>query len=171
MNRTSRFLSILVVGACIAFSAKELHAGQADGKQGMRERVSKADLVVHGKVRQLSARMDRNEFQDELIVTRAEVEISSVVKGSHSGRFVSVDLIGGTIHPGTPEELTLRSSAMEHLPAQNEEVLLLLNEKAHGVHELGLRGLGYFQVDPASKQVRGTRYKVEDIRGLAPGQR
>jgi hypothetical protein len=130
----------------------------------IKERITRSDLVVHGIVRHLDARMEASSVGDRRIITRATVEVRTVIKGTHSDQYLEVDIVGGTLNG-----ITLQSSAMPTMPVENEEVVLMVNQKPDGVGVLSMRGLGYFKIDPTSKQVGATKFSVDDLKTLANG--
>jgi hypothetical protein len=144
------------------------HAGQFLPLTVQR-RIDQSDLVVHGTVRHLDARMETNVLGDRYIVTRATVEVQDVVKGSHFPQFVEVDMIGGTINKGSSSERTMQSSALPVLPQENEEVVLMVNQRPDGVGQLNLRGQGYFKVNSSTHQVGATKYSVDDLKAMTKG--
>ena len=108
-----------------------------------------------------TARYERNEFGDELIVTYAHLAVEEAIKGSTEDVTLAVE--GGTV-----DGMTLRVS---DLPAvtKGERAVFFLKPGRRGEHLPHLRGQGILKLDRENR-VRGSDLRLEDIRRMARGE-
>lgn len=124
------------------------------------ERARGADRVVVATVATTSARYERNQFGDELIVTRAALSVEEALKGDAAPARLAVE--GGTV-----DGITLRVSDLPVLSA-GERAVFFLTPGPDGEYRPHLRGQGILKLDK-SNQVRGSSLTVDEIRRLVRG--
>jgi hypothetical protein len=127
----------------------------------IEERVKGAERVVIATVAMTSARYERNEFGDELIVTDAQLAIEEVLKGDAAPAVLTVE--GGTL-----DGVTLRVSDLPMVAAGERAVFFLTRGKSGGELRPHLRGQGILKLDETGT-VRGSSLTVGQIRKLAHG--
>jgi hypothetical protein len=117
-----------------------------------------ADSVVVGSVERVRAEYHRNEYGDQLIVTRTEVRVREVLKGNgKAGDALTVDVEGGTVG-----DITLRVSDMPTM-VPGERAVFFLSQNKQGRQVPHLRGHGIMKLD-ANSRVHGTSLSVDDVR-------
>ena len=123
------------------------------------QRFQGAHRAVVGKVAAVQPRWDRNEWGDQLIVSRMTVEVEETLKG-FSARRLEVDVEGGTL-----DGLTLHVSHQVELAA-GDRAIFILNETTTGVHTPHRKGLGLMRLD-GNNRVEGTLTTLADVRTAA----
>jgi opacity protein-like surface antigen len=131
----------------------------------VQTRARGAERVVVASIESVYATYDRNEFGDDLIVSRAWVRVREVMKGAGVGigQGLEMDVEGGTVG-----EVTLRVSDMPGIAAGDEAILFLTRDRRGRVVPY-LRGLGILKVDGAGR-VAGSNVTVDDLRPLLRGR-
>ncbi len=122
------------------------------------ERARGAERIVVATVAGVTARMERNEFGDELIVSRARLAVHEVLKGA-GGDAVDIDVEGGTLNG-----LTLSVSSLPTLDRGERAVFFLTRGRSEAYRPY-LRGLGILKLDP-SDTVKGSSLRLEDVRRM-----
>jgi len=89
MSRVQRFG--IVVAGVLATAIPSLAIGFQP--VGIQERARGAERVVVATVAETSARYERNEYGDDLIVTRARLAVEEVVKGQGGEITLALDAI------------------------------------------------------------------------------
>ena len=150
--KTLLLLSLVMIPAASRLSAES--AVSAD----LPTRARGAARVVVAKVERVRAERQRNEFGDELIVSRAEVRVKAVLKGQGAaGDAMVVDVEGGTL-----DGITLRVSDMPSLSTGEEAVFFVTQDK-QGRTVPHLRGQGVLKLD-ANGRIHGSNLTVDDVR-------
>jgi hypothetical protein len=121
------------------------------------ERARGAARVVVATVAETSARYERNEFGDELIVTYAHLRVEEAVKGSAGPATLALE--GGTV-----DGVTMRVSSLPTL-ATGERAVFFLTPGRQGEFQPHLRGQGILKLDH-NDRVRGSSLTLEEIRRL-----
>jgi len=151
VNATLAFAVLLLAGA--------YSRAVAEPPPGLQQRFQGAQRAVVGKVAAVQARWDRNEWGDQLIVSRMTVEVEETLKG-FSGKRLDVDVEGGTL-----DGLTLHVSHQAEL-APGDRAIFILNESTTGVQTPHRKGLGLLRLD-GNNQVEGTSTTLADVRAAA----
>jgi hypothetical protein len=100
-----------------------------------------AERILVARVLEVHAAFERNEFGDQLIVSRAQLQTEEILKGPHTDR-LEVEVEGGTIG-----DLTLRVSDMPSLQAGDRAVFFLKRGGGPDTFVPHLRGLGILKVE------------------------
>ena len=119
------------------------------------ERAHGAARVVVATVAETTARYERNEFGDELIVTYARLNIEEVVKGPAGPATLALE--GGTV-----DGITMRVSSLPTL-VHGERAVFFLTPGPKGEFRPHLRGQGILKLDSTNK-VRGSSLTLDEIR-------
>jgi hypothetical protein len=151
-----RSLSAAVAAAILLLSGSHLLAGPS---ADLVQRFQGAQRAVVGKIASAEARWERNQWGDELIVTRMTVDVEETLRGVASRR-LAVDVEGGTI-----DGLTLHVAHQPEL-SPGDRAVLILNEVQSGVHVPHRKGLGLLRLD-ANNNVEGTSTTLADVRAAA----
>lgn len=125
------------------------------------ERLRGAERAVVGRVASVEPYWHRNEYGDELIVSRVNVEIDEVLKGART-RSVALHIDGGSL-----DGLTLRVSDLPVL-VEGDRAVFLVHRNPHGEFIPHLRGLGVLRLDDSDRVV-GTPVTLADVRAAARG--
>ena len=130
----------------------------------VQTRAKGAERVVVAAVENVQPIYARNEFGDDLIVTRTSVRISEVMKGKDiaAGQAMDVDVEGGTVG-----DVTLRVSDMPSV-ARGEKAILFLTRSKNGRLVPHMRGLGILKLDKSGR-VQGTDVTLDELRPLLRG--
>jgi hypothetical protein len=147
----------LVCGGFVVAAMACLSAAGTE-PQPIQERARGAARVVVATVAETSARYERNEFGDELIVTHARLAIEEVVKGPDGPAILALE--GGTV-----DGITMRVSSLPSLTT-GERAVFFLTPGPHGEFRPHLRGQGILKLDSANR-VRGSSLTLNEIRRLA----
>lgn len=123
------------------------------------ERARGAESVVVGTIIDTSSSLRTNQHGDQLIVTRAVVEVEEVLKGRPASTTIEVDVEGGTIG-----DLTLLVSDMP-MVAAGERATFFLSRGEAGAHVPHLRGLGILKLAD-NDVVPGTSLALREIKRL-----
>jgi hypothetical protein len=131
----------------------------------VQARAQSAERVVVAAVESVQAVFERNEFGDELIVSRAWVRVREVMKGAdlNVGQKLEIDVEGGTIG-----EVTLRVSDMPTVAA-GENAILFLTRTRQGRLVPHMRGLGILKIDKAGR-VDGSDVTLAELRPFLRGR-
>ena len=124
---------------------------------GITERARGAQRIVVATVTETTARYERNEFGDELIVTYAQLSIEEFVKGPSGPATLALE--GGTV-----DGITLRVSSLPSL-VRGERAVFFLTPGRNGEFRPHLRGQGVLKLDAANR-VRGSSLTLDEIRSL-----
>jgi hypothetical protein len=124
----------------------------------IQERARGAARVIVATVADTTARYERNEFGDELIVTYAHLAIEEAVKGPAGP--VTLTIEGGTV-----DGITLRVSDLPSL-RKGERAVFFLSPGRNGEFQPHLRGQGILKLDSGNR-VAGTGLTLDEIRRLA----
>jgi hypothetical protein len=119
------------------------------------ERAKGAARIVVAIVTDTISRYERNQFGDELIVTRAYLKVEEAVKGSTEA--VTLVIEGGTV-----DGITMRTSSLPAL-AKGERALFFLTPGQNGEYRPHLRGQGILKLD-AKGTVRGQRLTLDEVK-------
>lgn len=131
-----KFSATLALATCLLAGTVTAAPQPAD----VASRSRGASQIVVGVVDEVQARFDRNEFGDQVIVTRAIVYVTETLRGGGQ-QVVMVDVDGGTLNG-----LTLRVSDLPTL-AQGKKAVFFLDAGKGGVHRLHQRGRGLLELD------------------------
>lgn len=104
------------------------------------ERLRGADRAIVAKVVEKTARYERNEYGDELIVSHLVVSVEETLKGQPA-QVLSFAMEGGTIG-----DLTLEVSDLPVLHP-GERAVLMLGRDRGGRHVPHMRGLGILKLN------------------------
>ena len=151
-----RVLLVCVLTTMAGTAAVRADSGvQAD----LPSRARGAERIVVAEVSHVQPVYQRNEFGDELIVSRATLRIERVLKGrsAQAGESVVLDVEGGTIG-----EITLRVSDLPRI-ARGEKAVFFLERNRQGRIVPHQRGLGILKLDAAGR-VEGSALTVEGVR-------
>lgn len=121
-----------------------------------------AGRVVVAHVARTEAHCQRNEYGDELIVSRVLFDVQETLKGS-DGQVVNLVLEGGTLG-----EVTMRVSDLPELQLGERAVFFLERGEADE-HVPHLRGQGILKLDDEDR-VPGTSLTLDMIRQMARDQ-
>ena len=156
--KQSRFL-IVVLGGLVVAAIPSLVAA-AGQPVTIPERARGAARVVVATVAETSARYERNEFGDELIVTYAHLHVEETVKGPAGPAVLALE--GGTI-----DGITMRASSLPAL-AKGERAVFFLTPGASGEFRPHLRGQGILKLD-ANDRVPGSSLTLGAVLVLPAG--
>ena len=134
-------------------------ASIAEPPAHLQQRFQGAQRAVVARVAAVQARWDRNEWGDQLIVSRMTVDVEETLKG-FSRKRLEVDVEGGTL-----DGLTLHVSHQVEL-APGDRAIFILNETTTGVHTPHRKGLGLMRLD-GNNRVEGTFTTLADVRTAA----
>jgi hypothetical protein len=155
MNRAQQWS--LAVAGLVAAAMPALHAAGIQ-PTSIEDRARGAARVVVATVAETTARYERNEFGDELIVTSAALAVEEVIKGQ-SGP-VTLALEGGTV-----DGITLRVSDLPSL-RKGERAVFFLAPGQRGEFEPYRRGQGILKLD-GTNRVPGSSLTLDEIRRMA----
>lgn len=145
------FTALLLAGAPLA--------AVAEPPADLVQRFQGAQRAVVGKIAAVQPRWERNQWGDELIVSRMTVDVEETLKGI-AARRLEVDIEGGTL-----DGLTLHVSHQAEL-ASGDRAVLILNESTPGIQTPHRKGLGLLRLD-GNNQVEGTSTTLADVRAAA----
>jgi hypothetical protein len=152
-------LWIVMVAGALAVSGPSL-AAQVGQPRTIQERARGAARVVVATVVETSARRERNEFGDDLIITRAQLSVDEAVKGP--GGPTTLTLEGGTV-----DGITMRVSDLPSLK-KGERAVFFLAPGRDGEFQPHLRGQGILKLDKDNR-VPDSSLTLAEIRRLAAG--
>jgi hypothetical protein len=124
----------------------------------IEERARGAARIVVATVGETAARYERNDYGDELIVTRATLAVEEAIKGP--GESVAFALEGGTVNG-----ITMRASSVPTLQ-KGERAVFFLEPGKSGEFRPHLHGQGILKLD-SSNRVPGSSLTLDEIRRLA----
>ena len=124
----------------------------------IEERARGAGRIVVATVVETSARFERNEFGDDLIVTYARLKVEDAVKGP-------IDPVTLALEGGTVNGITMRVASLPTL-ANGERAIFFLTPGRDGAYRPHLRGQGILKLD-ATNTVRGSRLTLDEVKRLA----
>jgi len=119
-------------------------------------RARAAKRVVVGRVLDVQAQFQTNQFGDQLIVSNVLLEVSETLKGA------AVPLLRLAVEGGTVGDLTLRVS---DLPAMHtgDRAVFFLDDDGRGMHMPHDRGRGVLKLT-AADSVEGTTLTLDRVR-------
>lgn len=138
---------------CVAFAGLRAETGPP---VDVGSRAKGAQQVVVATIVDVKAAFDVSADGDQLIVSRALLQVSETMKGAHAAA-LEVEVEGGTIG-----DLTLDVSDMPTVE-RGQRAVLFLNRTSSGSRTLHGRGLGFLKLDQ-NDRVEGTDLTVGDIR-------
>jgi hypothetical protein len=150
---------------CVAatLSLTALMAQPAAAQQAtIEERARGAERIVVATITGITSKYERNEFGDELIVSRATLAVEESVKGS-SDALTTLEYEGGTVNG-----ITLHVSSLPVLNRGERGVFFMKRGKT-GEFKPHLRGQGILKLD-AKNRVQGSSLTLEDVRRMARSQ-
>jgi hypothetical protein len=153
MERVRR-LGIGVVVMCGLMPSLSAQEGPA---VPIEERARGAARIVVATVVDTAARYDRNEFGDEVIITRARLSIDEAIKGS-------VDELTLSLEGGTVDGITMRVSTLPTL-VKGERAVFFVVPARGGEFQPHLQGQGILKLDRTDR-IRGTSVTLGEIRRL-----
>jgi hypothetical protein len=118
--------------------------------------------VAH--VSQVTPRMERNRFGDELIVSQVQLAVEETLKGAPASTLEVV------VEGGTLGDLTLRVSDMPEMKAGDRAVFFLAREPGTERFVPHLRGQGVVRLD-AEDRVPGSSLTLARIREMGQSSR
>jgi hypothetical protein len=124
----------------------------------IHDRARGADRVVVATVADATARYQRNEFGDDLIVTHARLAVEEVIKGSAGDVMLEVE--GGTVNG-----ITMRVSDLPSVK-KGERAVFFLKPGRNGEFTSHGRGEGILKLDAANR-VPGTNLTLDELRRQA----
>lgn len=152
-----------MISARLGFAALLLTAGSvsalAEPPADFAQRFQGAQRAVVGKIASVQPRWERNQWGDQLIVSRMTVDVEETLKGFAAKR-LEVDVEGGTL-----DGLTLHVSHQPEL-VPGDRAVLILNESTPGVQTPHRKGLGLLRLD-GTNRVEGTSTTLADVRTAA----
>jgi len=150
---------MVAVAGALAVTASSLGA-QAGQPHTIQERARGAARVVVATVTETSARRERNEFGDDLIITRAQLSVDEAVKGPAGPATLALE--GGTV-----DGITMRVSDLPSLQ-RGERAVFFLSPGRNGEFQPHLRGQGILKLD-TNDRVLDSSLTLDEIRRLAGG--
>jgi hypothetical protein len=139
-----------------ALLSPPLNADTAAEQAELAQRIHDASQAVVATVGDVRPYFHRNEYGDELIVSRVSLQVSEVLRGQPPA-IVPLDVEGGTLNG-----LTLEVSDMPTLQPGDRGVFLLDRDSA-GRTMPHHRGLGILLLDD-NDTVRGSSVRLDDVR-------
>jgi hypothetical protein len=143
MEETMR--RILAAGLILAY-ANEAGAG-AVGKHSVEDKTFGANQIVHGKITSAQSETYRNQFGDELIITRAQIKVKEIMKGD----------------PADVVEIVVEKRRGGADLSEGEEVIAFLEETPDGLMPHS-GGHGILKVVSTTKRVRNSKLTVDSVR-------
>jgi hypothetical protein len=126
---------------------------------GIPERARGAKRVVVAQVVHVQSVFATNEHGDQLIVSRARIQIEEALKGAPAS-YLNVEVEGGTVG-----DLTLQVSDMPRLETGDRAVFFLTPSDDGTTNRPHLRGLGILKLR-SDNVVRGSSLSLDAIRGM-----
>jgi len=164
MSMVSRWIAALAL-TLAASDQTLIAAGQqpVPGQQPVtiEERARGAERVVVATVTDVTSRYERNEFGDELIVSRATLAVEEALKGTTDT--ATLEYEGGTVGG-----VTLHVSSLPAL-ARGERGIFFMTRGKRGELRPHLRGQGILKLD-RSNHVQGSSLTLDDVRRMSRGQ-
>jgi hypothetical protein len=133
-------------------------AASGDQPVPIEERARGAARIVVATVAETTARHERNEFGDDLIVTYARLTVAEAVKGPSEP--VTLLIEGGTV-----DGITMRVSSLPSL-SKGDRAVFFLTPGPNGEFRPHLRGQGILKLDD-NDRVRNSSLTLDEIRRLA----
>lgn len=131
----------------------------AESNQNLARRFVGAQSAVVGKVVSVTPRWHRNQWGDELIVSRLIVDVVETLRGA-SARKLQIDVEGGTING-----LTLQVGHQVALEA-GDRAVFILDEVQPGLHAPHGKAQGLLRLGP-NDRVEGMSATLAEIRAAA----
>lgn len=156
MINKKRKLSLVLAGV-LATVAPSFAAPEGQ-PVSIQERARGAARVVVATVVDTTARYERNEFGDDLIVTHAELAVDEALKGPRLGATLAIE--GGTVNG-----ITLGVSDLPSI-RKGERAVFFLAPGRDGEFKPHLRGQGILKLD-GNNRVPGSSLTLDEIRRLA----
>lgn len=155
------YRQLVTVPALVMSLGIPVQAGPGQPPVSIPERARGAERIVVATVAGTTARLERNRFGDELIVTYAQLAVEESIKGQAGP--VSLAVEGGTVNG-----MTMRVSDLPVI-ADGERAVFFLTPGPGGAYRPHLRGQGILKLDRENR-VAGSSLTVDEIRRLARGQ-
>jgi hypothetical protein len=127
----------------------------------IEERARGAERVVVATVTDVTARYERNEFGDELIVSRATLAVEEALKGGTEA--ATLEYEGGTVGG-----IALHVSSLPAL-ARGERAVFFMTRGKRGELRPHLKGQGILKLD-RTNHVQGSSLTLDDVRRMSHGQ-
>jgi hypothetical protein len=143
----------VLLGLLASFAVPFAVAGR---QVSIEDRGRGAAKVVVGTVVESTAKYERNEFGDDLIVSRVRVAVEETLKGEDGP--VTIALEGGTV-----DGITMRVASLPTL-TKGERAVFFLTPSGNEFRP-HLRGQGILKLD-STDHVRGTSLSLDEIRRL-----
>jgi hypothetical protein len=131
----------------------------AESNQNLARRFVGAQSAVVGKVESVTPRWHRNQWGDELIVSRLTVDVVETLRGA-SARKLQIDVEGGTLGG-----LTLQVGHQVALEA-GDRAVFILDEVQPGLHAPHGKAQGLLRLGPHDR-VEGTSATLAEVRAAA----
>lgn len=135
----------------------------AESTKNLSRRFVGAHSAVVGKVESVTPRWHRNQWGDELIVSRLIVDVVETLRGAPA-RKLQIDVEGGTLGG-----LTLQVGHQVALEA-GDRAVFILDEVQPGLHAPRGKTEGLLRLDPHDR-VDGTSATLTEIRAAARAAR
>jgi len=133
---------------------------QSIAMSDLGSRLRSAQKAVVGRVIGVRARFARNQWGDELILSRLSIAVEEPLKGHTGAGVLDVDVEGGTVGG-----LTLHVSHQPRLRA-GDRTVLFLDAGPQGTYVPHRKGQGVLRLD-RDNRVEGTRVTLADVRAAA----
>ena len=158
MNKKQQWSFVLAGALAIAAPSVAAQVGQP---RTIQERARGAARVVVATVTETTSRHERNEYGDNLIVTRAELTVDEAVKGPAGPATLMIE--GGTV-----DGITMRVSDLPSLK-KGERAVFFLAPGRDGEFQPHLRGQGILKLDKDNR-VPESSLTLAEIRRLAASE-
>jgi hypothetical protein len=156
MPFNTRLLSACALA--VASAGVALNAGSQRPVE-IPDRIRGAERVVVAQVARRDARYQRNQFGDELIVSRVVLQVHEMIKGTPA-RVINLELEGGTV-----DDVTMHVSDLPGLEP-GERGVFFLDQGEADLHVPHLRGQGILKLDEMDR-VDGSSLTLDMIREMA----
>ena len=154
---------LVAVAALVAAATVVAQAGSQRPVE-IPERFRGAERAVVARVSEVTPRMERNRFGDELIVSHVRLNVEETLKGAPA---TTVDVV---VEGGTIGDLTLSVSDMPEMKAGDRAVFFLAREAGTQRFVPHLRGQGVVRLD-AEDHVPGSSLTLAKIREMGQSSR
>jgi hypothetical protein len=151
---------VCAAGLAVGLAGGAVQAG-SQRPVDIPERIRGAERVVVAQVMRSDARLQRNRFGDELIVSRVQLHVHEALKGGYAATLV-LALEGGTVG-----EVTMRVSDLPQLEP-GERAVFFLERGESDQHVPHLRGQGILKLNDEDR-VEGTSLTLDMVRRMARG--
>jgi hypothetical protein len=154
---------VLLVAGSVA-AAPQAGADASRGRAEIAQRVRGAKKTLIGNVIAVRSRFERNQFGDQLIVSRVSVAVEEFLDGGAGERSAEVDVEGGTVGG-----LTLHVAHQVSLKP-GDRAVLMLDAGPAGAYVPHHKGLGVMRVERDGR-IAGTTLTLDDVRAAARAAR